>query len=102
MMAIKISHEGLKIISSCLTSIKDDEFTKSLDDFIKEKKDDYYFSGRESIDVNSLKIEIFQLERILAYRDMQENNNLYEILNSIYQSAIGTGQKSVYLYRRMR
>ena len=43
MMAIKISYDDLQIISSCLTSIKNDEFTKSLDNFLKIKKDDYYF-----------------------------------------------------------
>lgn len=101
-MAFRLSYDQLKTISDCLASNKDYPFVESLNIFLKDKKDDYYFSGRESIDATSLQIEVFQLGRILGYLDIRENDNSYEILNSVYQSAIGTGQKSVYLYGRIR
>lgn len=102
MMAIKISYEDLKIISSCLTSAKDDEFTKSLDDFLKEKKDEYYFYGREVECARILEIKIHQLERIISYVDSVKYNSIYKNLNSIYQSALVSFQKSIFLYGRLR
>ncbi len=101
-MAFKISFDNLNEIISCMTSNKDKEFRDMLSNFLKCRKDDYYFSGRESVDATSLQIEVSQLAQILAYLDIRENNNSYDILNSVYLSAIGTGQKSVYLYGRMR
>lgn len=101
-MAFKISFDDLHEIISRMTNNKDEKFIEVFSDFLKCKKDDYYFSGRESVDATSLQIEVSQLARILAYLDIRENNNSYEILNSVYLSAIGTGQKSVYLYGRMR
>ena len=47
MMSITITYDDLKIISSSLTNSKDDKFTQSLDEFLKNKKDDYYFYGYE-------------------------------------------------------
>ena len=102
MMTTKISHNDLQIISSCLTSIKDDEFTQLLSEFLKDKKDDYYFSGREPIDAKNLEISITQLERIISYVDSRQYDSIHKNLNFVYQSAIGSFQKLVFLYGRTR
>ena len=101
MMAIKISYEDLQIISSCLTSIKDDEFTILLDNFFEIKKDDYYFYGRE-VGVQTLEITTDQLEQIISYIDSVKYTLIYKNLNSIYQSALVSFQKSIFLYGRLR
>lgn len=101
MMAIKISYDDLRIISSCLTSIKNDEFTILLDNFLEIKKDDYYFYGRE-VGVKSLEITTNRLEQIISYIDSVKYNSIYKNLNSIYQSALVSFQKSIFLYGRLR
>lgn len=101
MMAIKISYEDLQIISSCLTSIKNDEFAILLDSFLEIKKDDYYFYGRE-VGVQTLEITTNQLEQIISYIDSVKYNSIYKNLNSIYQSALVSFQKSIFLYGRLR
>lgn len=100
-MAIKISYEDLQIISSCLTSVND-EFTKSLDNFLKVKKDDYYFYGREVNCTKTLEITTNQLEQILSYIDSGKYDSIHKNLNSIYQSSLCSKQKSVFLYGRLR
>jgi len=101
MMAIKISYDDLQIISSCLTIVKNDEFTKSLDNFLKIKKDDYYFYGRE-VGVQTLEITTNHLEQIMLHIDSVKYNSIYKNLNSIYQSALVSFQKSIFLYGRLR
>jgi len=102
MMAIKISYDDLQIISNYLTSIKNDEFTKSLDNFLKVKKDDYYFYGREVECAKTLEITTNQLEIILSYIDSGKYDSIHKNLNSIYQSSLCSKQKSVFLYGRLR
>lgn len=100
MMAMKISYDDLQIISSCLTSVKDDDFTKSLDNFLKERKDDYYFCGRDVKEIQSLEITIRQLGRIVSYVDLKKYKTVYENINSVYQAALGSSQDIVFLYGR--
>lgn len=101
-MAIKTDYDDLKKIQNCLTSNKDDKFTESLNDFLKEKKDDYYYSGKESVDAINLEISIAQLERIISYVEKRQYPSIYKSLKSVYLYAIRSFQKSIFLYGRIR
>ena len=82
----------------------DDSFAKQLYDYLKEKKDDYYFYGYQPLDVSYLEITIIQLERILAElsRVNKKHQTLHETINEVYQAGITTNQTSVVLYGRNR
>lgn len=101
MMAMKISYEDLQIISSCLTSVKDDNFTKSLNHFLENKKDDYYFCGRQTVEnTPNLEIKTEQLERIVSYVDKTQYKSIYDNVKSVYESARVSFQKIIFLYGR--
>jgi len=100
-MSIKISYDDLNILSKY---ISDDSFAKQLYDYLKNKKDDYYFYGYQPLDVSYLKITISQLEKILAElsRVNKKHPTLHETINEIYRAGITTNQTSVFLYGRNR
>jgi len=101
MMSIKIPYDDLQIL---LKYISDDSFAKQFYDYLKDKKDDYYFYGYQPLDASYLEITISQLEKILAdiSRVNKKHPALYETINEIYQAGITTNQTSVFLYGRNR
>jgi len=101
MMSIKIPYDDLQILCK---HISDELFAKQLYDYLKDKKDNYYFYGYEPLDVSYLEITIPQLEKILANisRVNKKHLTLYETINEIYQAGITTNQTSVFLYGRNR
>ena len=101
-MATKISFDELKIIFNCLANDVDEQFTKSLNIFLKTKNDDYYIYGREPVDATSLQIRIRLLKQILNFVDKISHHSLHMTLNSVLQSALLTNQTSVFLYGRLR
>jgi len=94
-MMIKISYKDLQIISSCLTSIKDDSFTQSFNQFLKEEKDDYYVYGRDT-GIETFEITIQQLKRIISYVSIHQHDDSVN-LNTIYQTALVSSQKSIFI-----
>lgn len=103
MTTIDISYQDLMALSENLSSLND-EFTQLYNNFLKDKKDDYYFCGREPVDVKYVEIIIIQLKKILEYLS-HTNKRLstsYDKINTVYQAGRVTGQVSVFLYGRMR
>ena len=101
MMSIKISYDDLQIL---LKYISDDLFAKQIHNFLKEKKDDYYFYGYEPLDAKYLEITISQLGKIIEElsRINRKHPTLYETINEVYQAGVTTKQTSVFLYGRNR
>lgn len=99
-MAIKISYGDLEIISDRL--LDNENFTKLFKDFIAERKDDYYFSGRDIDCVKVLEITTEQLKNILdkLSRVNRKYPSLYNNIRGIYQSAIISYQERIFLYGR--
>ncbi len=103
MGVMKISYEDLQIIQNCFVSAND-EFVQSLDDFLKVKKDDYYFQGRLPDCIKVIEIKIRTLKWILNDDaiNLKRFESTHKNLNSVYLAAIGSFQKSVFLYGRNR
>ncbi len=101
-MRADFSFGDLQKIPSLLTNFKDSTFALELNDFLKGKKDDYYFYGHEPYDAKYLEIGIVQLERIIAYVDELDYPRLHASLNITYRYAIAAEMKSVFLYGRAR
>ena len=103
MMSIKILLKDLKTLSD-ESSESNTQFIQQLNDFLRVKKDDYYFYGYQPLDVPYLEITIKQLGEILreTYRINRKHPSLHEIINEVYQAGVTTNQTSVFLYGRCR
>jgi len=106
-MKTDLTFENLQEIQNGFSS--GELFSNEFGNFLKDKKDDYYFYGYKPYDVPYLEITIIQLEKILetllrTNRKHSSEDHYFLIRNviEVLQASIITEQKSVFLYGRLK
>ena len=105
-MNTDLTFDDFKTLENILVNANfdDDTFMVDFNDFLKERKDDYYYYGYESKDTKYIEIKNSQLEKIL--RELSRVNrkypHLFKCINSFYQFGRATHQESGFLFGRNR